>query len=152
MQIGQLLRISSTTISPPSEEEYITYTVKSGDSLYSIARKYNTTVDLITNLNNLTSTSLQIGQQLLIPANQTTTPPITGEYYTIQRGDSLYSIARRFNTTVDAIIQANNLTTIDLQIGNQLLIPETSNDNFPPANNITYTVKSGDTHFMENNE
>ena len=50
------------------KEDTITYTVKSGDSLYSIARKYNTTVDNIKKLNNLTSNLLSINQVLKIPA------------------------------------------------------------------------------------
>ena len=60
MSIGQVLKI------PNNEENYITYRVKSGDSLYSIARKYNTTVDNIKKLNNLTSNLLSINQVLKI--------------------------------------------------------------------------------------
>lgn len=149
LQIGQVLRIASTPVSPPSEEQnFITYTVRSGDSLYKIARQYNTTVDAIKSLNNLTSDVLQIGQQLIVPVNTPTTPPSEGNYYTVQRGDSLWSIANRFGTTVDAIIKANNLTNIDLQIGDRLLIPS-STGTLPtppiqPPTTTTYTVKSGD--------
>ena len=92
------------------------YTVVSGDTLYSIARRYNTTVDEIKRLNNLTSNILQIGQQLIIPS--TTNDNI----YTVVSGDTLYSIARRYNTTVDEIKRLNNLTSNILQIGQQLII------------------------------
>lgn len=145
LQVGQQLRISGVSTTPPSEEQqYITYTVQAGDSLYKIAQIYNTTVDAIKSLNNLSSDQLQIGQQLLILVDQNTvTPPITGQYYTVQSGDSLWNIANRFNTTVDAIIQANNLSTIDLQIGDQLLIPSTITST-PPLSENTYTVQSGD--------
>ena len=142
LQVGQILRLPSSTITPPSDEqEYIIYTVKANDTLYKIAQNFNTTVNDIKQLNNLTSDTLQIGQQLLIPVEQTTTPPTEGQYYTVQRGDSLWSIAQRFGTTVDAIIQANNLSNINLQIGDRLFIPSTTT---PPSNQITYTVQSGD--------
>lgn len=112
-----------------------TYTVQKGDSLYSIAKKFNTTVDAITRANNLTSTTLQIGQQLLIPG---TTPPTENEIqYFVQKGDSLYSIAKKFNTSVDEIKRYNNLSSNTLQIGQKLLIPNTENY-------LSYSVKSGD--------
>lgn len=60
LSVGQVLKI-------PSTNNYQTYTVKSGDSLYSIARQYNTTVSDIQALNNLKSTALSVGQKLIIP-------------------------------------------------------------------------------------
>ena len=48
------------------EPKYETYTVKKGDNLYDIARRYNTSVINLMDLNNLTSTSLQIGQVLKV--------------------------------------------------------------------------------------
>ena len=116
LSIGQVLKI------PNNEENYITYTVKSGDSLYSIARKYNTTVDNIKKLNNLTSNLLSIGQVLKIPNNEENY--IT---YTVKSGDSLYSIARKYNTTVDNIKKLNNLTSNLLSINQVLKIPATNN-------------------------
>lgn len=95
--------------------DYITYTVKSGDNLYSIARKYNTSVLEIKSLNNLSTNSLSIGQVLKIPSTGDT-------YYTVQAGDSLYSIARKFDTTVDAIKRKNNLTSNLLSLGQKLII------------------------------
>ena len=106
---------------PPDTSTTTTYTVKSGDSLYSIAKKYNTTISAITNLNNLTSNNLKIGQQLKIPvspSNQNTSM-VT---YTVKIGDNLYSIARKYNTTVDAIKKKNNLTSNNLSIGQKLII------------------------------
>ena len=104
---------------PISTTPTITYTVKKGDSLYSIAKKYNTSVSTITNLNNLKSNNLSIGQQLKIPS---TSGAETSTTYTVKSGDNLYSIARKFNTTVDSIKRKNNLTSNLLSIGQKIII------------------------------
>ena len=116
------------------------YIVISGDSLYSIARRFNTTVDEIKKLNNLATNNLSIGQKLIIPSNQTPSNDDTDNIYTVVSGDSLYSIARKFNTTVDDIKRINNLSSNLLSIGQKLIIPTVENI----SNNETYTVVSGD--------
>lgn len=121
LQIGQVLRIPITSTQlPDNESNYITYTVKSGDSLWKIANQYNTTVDAIRNINNLTSNTLQIGQVLLIPRTDGTSSTIS---YTVRSGDNLWDIARRYNTTVSELRSLNNLTTDVLSIGQVLQIP-----------------------------
>ena len=128
---------------PPSEDDDENlYVVKRGDTLYSIARQFNTTVQALKSLNNLTSNTLQIGQTLKIPVFEPDTPTIPDnetDEYIVQAGDSLYKIAERFNTTVDELIEYNNLPTTILQIGQVLRIPKVT------SSNITYIVKSGDT-------
>ena len=126
----QLLLPSSESIDEPKQDG--TYTVKLGDTLYGVARTYGVTVDELKRANNLTNDILTVGQVLNIP-NQTGT---TGNSYTVQSGDSLYSIARRFNTTVDELKTINNLTSDILSIGQKLLIPSSTER--------TYIVKSGD--------
>ena len=123
------------------------YIVKKGDTLYSIASKFNTTVDTIKRLNNLTTNTLSIGQILILPTNEDI--EIDTIIYTIKKGDTLYSIANKYNTTVDTLKRLNNLTTNDLKIGDTLIIPssiieeEIEIPELPSTN--TYTVKSGDT-------
>lgn len=117
----------------------ITYTVVAGDSLWSIARRFNTTVDAIKRLNQLTSDVIYVGQQLLIPTSDDNITPPSYTMYTVVAGDSLWSIARRFNTTVDEIKSLNNLTSNLLNIGQQLKIPADT------SSVITYTVVAGDT-------
>ena len=108
-------------IPPVSAIPTTLYTVKRGDSLYAIANRYNTSVSELLNLNNLSSANLTIGQQLKIPV--ASSDGSTGsQTYTVKSGDSLYSIARKFNTTVDSIKRKNNLTSNTLQIGQKLII------------------------------
>ena len=125
-----------------------TYTVKAGDTLYSIARKFNLTVDELKALNNLTSNNLSVGQVLII-SEETNIPPQPGDaiVYTVQSGDTLYKIANQYGVTVADIIELNNLGTTVLTVGQKLLIP-----NQPTDTTTTYTVKAGDTIFMGNNE
>ncbi len=119
-----------------TDQNYLTYTVQTGDTLYSIARKYNTTVNAIKELNNLTSDILRVGQVLKIPT------VFDDDYitYTVLPNDTLYAIARRYNTSVDAIKNLNNLTSDVLKIGQILKIPTSNNSNY-----INYVVQRNDT-------
>ncbi|MGE5456518.1 MAG: LysM peptidoglycan-binding domain-containing protein [Ignavibacteriales bacterium] len=116
--------------------------VQPGDTLYSIAKKYNTIVEELIRVNNLTSTTLTIGQKLVIPGTEATIPSENTITYTVQSGDTLWSIANRYKTTVSDIKDYNNLTSNTLTIGQKLKIPVTSTT--PPAY-VSYTVQKGDT-------
>lgn len=114
----------------PSTEN--TYTVKAGDTLWNIAKKYNTTVEELMRLNNLTNDLIMIGKVLNIPKPSMSTSTNT---YTVKAGDTLWNIAKRYNTTVEKLMDLNNLSTDLIMIGQQLTVP----------NNNTYVVKAGDT-------
>ena len=114
-----------------SEDYYI---VQKGDSLWSIAKKYNTTVDNLKKLNNLSSNLLSIGQKLKIKGTEIT--PSNENIYIVKKGDTLYKIANMYNTTVDKLKKDNNLQSNLLSIGQELIVPSTLQ---------TYTVKKGDT-------
>ena len=116
LSVGQVLKLPITSSETPSSNT-VDYTVKSGDSLYKIANQYNVTVDAIKRANNLTTNTLQIGQVLRIPlgtSRETT--------YTVKSGDSLYSIAKKYNTTVNRLKELNNLSSNLLNIGQILIV------------------------------
>lgn len=117
LSIGQILKIPSAN-HIDTDTNYIEYTVKSGDNLYSIARKYGITQSELMDYNNLTSNLLSVGQKLRIPLNNIS----SNNKYTVQPGDTLYSIALKYNTTVDSIKSKNNLTSNTLTIGQVLTI------------------------------
>ncbi len=118
------------------------YIVKKGDNLYSIAQKYNTTVDNIKKLNNLSSNNLSIGQKLIIKSIPSTKDD-GNIYYIVKKGDNLYSIARQYETTVSKLKQLNNLTSNLLSIGQRLIVKKNNANS-----NQIYIVKKGDTLYQ----
>ena len=140
LSIGQQLQISEE----PTILNNI-YIVVKGDTLYEIASIYGISVKELKDLNNLTSNNIYVGQQLVVPAKDINTPetlPPQENYieYIVRKGDSLWSIAKKFNVTVPKIIEENNLITINLQIGDKLKIPKNKSQE-----QKTYIVKAGDT-------
>ena len=157
LQIGSIINIPSNAGSNP--DNMFMYTVKSGDSLYSIARRYNTTVDEIMKLNYLSTVNLKVGQVIRIPEMFTPdSEMILPEYinYTVKKGDSLYSIAKQYNITVNDLIKDNNLNNSNLYIGQIIKIKDSNSSylyeecfgedyDIPIANTmVNYTVKKGD--------
>lgn len=100
------------------------YTIKSGDTFFTLAQRFNTTVEAIQRANpNVNPNNLIIGQVICIPAVSTTCP--TGTFaYTIRSGDTFFILAQRYNTTVDAIQRANpTVNPNNLTIGQIICIP-----------------------------
>ena len=126
---------------PISNGKY--YVVKKGDTLWTIAKNNNLTVQKLKDLNNLTTNNLNIGDTLIIKEPNTSETTEANNIYTVVKGDTLYSIAQKNNTTVNEIKRLNNLNSNTLSIGQKLIIKE-SPDNIVDNNNY-YTVKKGDT-------
>lgn len=137
LSVGQVLKLSYDAENEDIKKSNI-YTVKKGDSLWLIANKYGTTVDELKNANNLKSNTLSIGQTLIIPEKKESTSKIS---YVVKKGDSLWLIANKYDTTVEKIKSTNNLKDNTLSIGQVLVIPSTSEF-------ITYTVKKGDSLWL----
>ncbi|MGE5509208.1 MAG: LysM peptidoglycan-binding domain-containing protein [Chitinophagales bacterium] len=143
LRVGQTLVIPGTTSTPTPSPSGQAYTVQAGDTLFLIAQRYGTTVAALQQTNGLTNPdSLYAGQRLTIPSGSTATPapapsptPATGDQtYTVQSGDTLYLIAQRYKTTVDALVQANHITDVNnLAPGTVLQIPAAST----PATNAS---------------
>lgn len=134
-----LVLITSLALAQP-----VSHTVQKGDTLYSLARRYSTTVETLMKLNNLKTPDLRVGQVLRLPtpagspppqtppATQApppppaspTQPPVTQiTVHTVQKGDTLYSLARKYLVALQELMIANNLTSTDLIVGQKLQIP-----------------------------
>ena len=129
------------------------YTIRSGDTFWVLAQRYNTTVEAIQRVNpGVNPNNLQIGQVICIPGGTTPPPPgrcPAGSFsYTIRSGDTLWVLANRYNTTVQAIMAINpGLNPNALQIGQVICIPggTTPPPGRCPAGSFSYTIRSGDT-------
>lgn len=155
LSIGQQLRIPIN--GNDSNDDYVIYTVKVGDTLYKIAKKYGVSVDTIINFNGLSNDLLAIGQQLRIPIMNN--PDFDNQYdtYVVQSGDTLYKIANRYGMSVNQLMEINNLESTTLRIGQVLKVVgggEGSSDvllgsscygeGYKEPSYLTYTVKRGD--------
>lgn len=134
LHVGDTLLISSADSTGDNGNDNY-YVVKSGDTLWSIARKYNLSVNELKALNNLSSNVLSVGQRLIVGKE-------SSNDYVVSAGDTLWAIARKFNVSVDDIKALNNLSSNNLSIGMILKIPLYSNKQNEETN--VYVVKSGD--------
>ena len=123
-----------------------TYIVKSGDTLYGISNQFGVSVSELASLNNINGSLLNVGQVLQIPTSSGSNPN-NMFMYSVKAGDTLYSISKKYNISVDEIKKLNYLTNDNLSVGQIIRIPEMyfNMDEMSLPNYINYTVKSGDT-------
>ncbi len=119
-----------------------TYYVQANDSLYKIAQRYGTSVEILTQVNNLYSPVIYPGQKLQI---SWTKPTVSNSHYVVKAGDTLYLLAQRYGITIESLKTTNNLTSNYLWIGQQLLIPK---GNITTSSGSIYQVKPGDTPYL----
>lgn len=126
IRVGQKLKIplgsgtASTYIATSEIPSDGLYRVNKGDSLWLIARKFNTNTKTLQRINNLKTTRLKIGQVLKV-AN-VPLQLLANTKYRVKKGDSLWLIAKKFNTDTKKLQRINNLNTTKLQVGQVLKI------------------------------
>ncbi|MEA2061754.1 MAG: LysM peptidoglycan-binding domain-containing protein [Thermodesulfobacteriota bacterium] len=113
---GKVLKIpaSGSRFSPQkgslSPGKTIRYSVKKGDNLWIIARRYNTTTNRIMGANNLSSSALYIGQKLIVPVQASGKSISRATTYWVKSGDNPFTIAKKYNMTLHRLLTLNNLT------------------------------------------
>ena len=132
---------------PAASGVTIEYTVAAGDTLYSIAARYGTTVDAIVALNKLAKPdAIYAGMKLKIPQGAGGQPVSGGIEYIVQVGDNMSSIAVKFDVTVDAILKANGLSNPDfVYAGQKLVIPKGGATAPASSGGRVHVVKAGET-------
>ena len=170
--VGQVLKLKqrSTTqqeSSQPSQSNSSDfYTVKAGDSLWKIAMGNDLTVSHLKQMNNLTTNTIYVGQQLRIKEGQTNSQASQSNSqtnqssqnagtYTVKAGDTLWGIANDHDTTVNALKQNNHLNSDTIYVGQVLSLGQAASTGShsqssasaqsSSSTNGTYTVKAGDT-------
>lgn len=114
---------------------YDKYLIKEGDTLSKIAQKFNTQEDIIMEINNIPFPDMiRKGKEIIVPINKDK----YFEYYTIQKGDSLYAIARRYNINPELLSILNGIDKEDYIYPNQEIL-------IPKSNYSYYVTKEGDT-------
>ncbi len=161
------------TAVPPQSANQNSYVVQPGDTLFNIARRFGVSVTDLTAVNHITNPSrIYVGQILSLSTNDTAVPlpvisdapPAETGTYTVQRGDTLSAIARKFGVEVMSLAAVNNIINPSLiRVGQTLSIPGATAVTTPvnpqpqpqptpakpaPADSSTYIVQSGDTLYL----
>jgi membrane-bound lytic murein transglycosylase D len=153
-----MARIDQIPVSHPPQRAYVYHRVRNGETLSVIARKYRTSVRRIMRANNLRrSNYIVAGKRLKIPQRgyMTSKPrriqkPANGQTvsHVVRKGDSLYTIAKKYGTTTKKIQKLNNLRTTTLHKGQVLIIFPGKSEPPKVKGLATYSVRRGDSPFL----
>ncbi len=158
LEIGQILKVPYTAPAKPKQQSTtggIIHVVAAGETMFSISKAYNVSVDDIKQWNGLTSNSLSAGQEISIKRKNTVTSsasPVSESpvsvsrkgVHTVAQKETMFSIARQYGITVNQLKEWNNLQGSELSIGQTLFVSQPAKGVAAPArdNTTTTTVKA----------
>lgn len=153
LEIGQILKVPYTAPQKPRQQTTggIIHVVTAKETMFSISKAYNVTVDEIKQWNSLTSNSLSVGQELVIKRKNTAATPVTEAVppsatrkgvHTVAQKETMFSIARQYGITVDQLRQWNNLQGSELSIGQILFVSQPAKGTTPVKENTPVIVKT----------
>ena len=150
---AQPLRDMLATTDPKTWVPHTEYAVANGDTLSEIAARFDIPTAWLRERNNLRTDRLQINQVLLIPHSGSSGNYLTSakngakepNYYTVRSGDSLWSIAKKFNTSIKRLRETNKLSSNTLQLNDRLVIgSKTAEVKSEHVRKLSYRVRRGD--------
>ncbi len=138
--------IPPAVVAAPPQEGTIIYTVQFGDTLFSISRRFGTTVEAIMTANGLYTDYIFVGQRLVIPVGVPPAPPANGFgcKYIVQPRDTVFSVAYRYQTSVDTLMRSNYLYSPFIYAGRVLNVPCITP---APSPFPIYVIQPGDSLF-----
>ena len=152
-----LTSLDDIPVSSPPRPAYVNHKVKTGETLSTIARKYQTSMSKIAMANNIRKQNYIVAGTILKIPQKGTFVPKPERYnkskyrqvttHVVKSGDSLWIIARRYSTTTQKIQEINKLSSTNLYIGQVLKIPGSDIENASGKSLGTYMVKRGDSPF-----
>lgn len=128
INVGEQLEVSKTQEPNDDTDESKIHVVMSGETLYAVSRKYDISVETIMQLNDLNSSDLFLGQKLIVNSsvaieNLPNIPPVDEiTIHVVEPGDTLYGISKKYDVSVDAILDMNNKDNINLEIGEKIRV------------------------------
>jgi membrane-bound lytic murein transglycosylase D len=159
--LAEYFKLPEEKFAPPQPPPSLVYRVRSGDTLSAISRKHGVSVKALMDANNLRKTiTLRIGQKLSIPASgersraavQPSSRPTASRpngisggtiKYTVKKEDTLWALANRYNTTIDALLAINNLSdSAIIQVGQTILVPRKDDKNLRERGTVGSPVDS----------
>jgi membrane-bound lytic murein transglycosylase D len=169
--VAETFKENIAQLSPEQRLSATIYTVKKGDSVASVARKFKTSTEVVRQMNDLPTGGLTVGEDLRVPS-QVTLPPkvmlaaarVDGRrdrtlrgrqhVHVVRRGDTLWSVARRSGMDVNTLAMMNGMQPGDvLRTGQRLQLTSTSSGSrgaklasaSSDGRSVTYIVRAGDT-------
>ncbi len=131
IKVGQKLKIKSGTSASKSTTKKSTatstYTVKRGDTLSGIGKKYGVSYKTLMSWNNLKSTSIRVGQKLKVKGStytskSTSKKSTTTSTYTVKRGDTLSGIGKKYGVSYKTLMSWNHLKSTNIRVGQKLKV------------------------------
>lgn len=124
LKTGETLTVPEGRATKGYAKNTVNYTVRNGDTLSTIARKFDVSVSEVKSLNSLSSSFIKKGQKIKIPSDGLSSETVSKEIsHKVRKGESLYSISRKYGTSVSEIKNANNISGTKIAVNQTIKIP-----------------------------